>query len=83
MTPGWTMTYDSCRNRVALYGGNGDPSITWEYDGSDWQQVVTPANPTPNFLTALVFDPERCRAVMFGGGNDETWEYDKAVNPPL
>ena len=37
------MAYDSTRGKVVLFGGlmhmGGQPSDTWEWDGSAWQRV--------------------------------------------
>ena len=83
---GYSMAFDSCRNKVVLYGGHSDlwyDSDTWEYDGSDWTEVDTRNFPlSPSSLSEMIFDPNRCRIVLFGGETwdlislTDTWEYD-------
>ena len=54
-------------------------SQTWEWDGSDWSQVVTANNPGYRMYHAMAYDPLRLRTVLFGGwGGDmkgDTWEF--------
>lgn len=77
------MTYDSGRDRVVLFGGVGSVYYddTWEFDGTDWQQVAV-SGPTVRDQAAMAFDPIRARSVMTGGNNpgqgglDITWEFD-------
>lgn len=81
------MTYDAVRQRIVLFGGHHDPSSTfladtWEWDGVDWTNVATSAQPAGRGQSAMVFDALRGRTVLFGGalgwGNNEagdTWEY--------
>ncbi|MCK5941216.1 MAG: hypothetical protein KAI24_04530 [Planctomycetes bacterium] len=78
------MAYDAARQVVVLHGGRtftGGPfSDTWEWDGVQWQQVVTATVPTPRFGATLAYDG--AQVVLFGGmlpnGGflDETWIYD-------
>jgi hypothetical protein len=77
------MVFDTCRNKVVLFGGRADsgPTQTWEYDGIAWTQVKTAKSPPARTLTSMVFDANRCKSVLFGGGNNggvlnDTWEYD-------
>ena len=90
------MVYDSNRERVVLFGG-GDPdntiyyNDTWEYDGSDWQQITTAIAPPEMQVKTMVFDSERNLTVLVGGQGPggtytDTWEYDGSnwmlVNTP-
>jgi hypothetical protein len=77
------FVFDSCRNKIILFGGKTDlgPTDTLEFDGVSWTKVETDYEPPERKLTAMVFDPYRCRAVLFGGGGkdgilNDTWEYD-------
>jgi cysteine-rich repeat protein len=80
-----TMTYDSKRQRVVLFGGTDGSNFfadTWQWDGSTWSELPTPTAPSPRAFAPLAYDPERDRVVMFGGaGADgtkltDTWELD-------
>lgn len=81
------MAYDPVRDRLVLFGGYtvgpdgrsrrfGD---TWEWDGRDWREI-TRDGPPGRSGSAMVFDPVRRRALLFGGSTgtatDEAWEWD-------
>ncbi|MCU0865852.1 MAG: hypothetical protein MUC36_18875 [Planctomycetes bacterium] len=76
------MVFDLQRNRTVLFGGrlgNGNPSYTtWEYDGTNWTNVVAIGSPGQAAM-ACTYDAQRRRIVMFGGtgGGDPmgTYEY--------
>jgi hypothetical protein len=74
------ITYDSRRGRTVVFGGSKFPAPNyplgsgvisneiWEWDGSDWTQVVS-ANPPPPGRTSpmLCFDSMRGEVLMLGG----------------
>lgn len=81
------MCYDAGRGVIVLFGGwyAASPATmyadTWEYDGSDWTQRVTPTIPIARYRASMVYDSARGRVVLYGGfGNGtaltDTWEYD-------
>ena len=83
---GHRMVYDSHRGVLVTFGGRS-PTITatandtWEFDGVDWHQVVTPTSPSPRAFYSMAFDERRGRVVMFGiqsgsASGAQTWEYD-------
>jgi hypothetical protein len=69
------MAYDVIRGRIVLFGGESRygtlPTLsdTWEYDGSNWTQLVVSGNPLATYQTALVYDLARRRMLLFGGVN--------------
>lgn len=79
-----SITYDSHRQRLVLFGGYniiageiqrlGD---TWEWDGHEWNQVSM-SGPSPRHGAAMAYDSHRKRVVLFGGNGamDDTWEWD-------
>jgi len=81
------IAYDAARERVVLFGGDGDAGFladTWVWDGVRWENV-TPSDPleSPPARSnhALAYDADRERVVLFGGLNeswvlDDTWEWD-------
>jgi len=83
-----TMAYDSARQKVVLFGGNGGSSVgvvndTWEYDGANWTLVTTASSPSARQLHGMVYDSGRGKVVLFGGdggssatSENDTWEYD-------
>ncbi|MBI3847900.1 MAG: IPT/TIG domain-containing protein [Planctomycetes bacterium] len=89
---GHAMAYDASRGRTVLFGGVTPCSIgacavgeTWEWDGTTWTRRTPTSNPPPRPETALVYDPFRARAVLFGGSQgcgipcypgDDTWLWD-------
>ncbi len=81
------MAYDRGRGVIVLFGGwyAASPATmyndTWEYDGVDWRQVITPTAPTARYRAAFDYDDSRGRLVLYGGfGNatalTDTWEFD-------
>jgi hypothetical protein len=72
------------RSRVVLFGGGTAPDVfndTWEFDGTDWMQLVTGSSPPARTVHDIVCDTRRNRIVLFGGrggSSDEllsdTWE---------
>lgn len=58
------------------------PIQTWTWDGTNWTQVPTTAQPT-GYMTfaALAYDPGQKKVVYFGhmqNGQPETWTFDGA-----
>ena len=85
------MVYDSVRHVVVLFGGYSGNSAnlylndTWEFNGTNWQQVTTPQPPSGRNHHAMVYDSQRGVVVLFGGRSaadpqlDDTWEYNGAT----
>lgn len=81
-----SMAFDSRRGHVVLFGGmtvtgstTSWPTDTWEWDGTDWQQVpvTLPGSPAV-FQPMMVFDRERGRCVMTctSATGPRCYEYD-------
>ena len=67
---GYTMIFDSARNRIVIFGGRHQKTNlndTWSYDGNDWAQLFPPTSPSIRELSAEAYDSARDRIVMFGG----------------
>lgn len=86
---GLALAYDSARQRVVLFGGCAQPSMssvvfgdTWEWDGASWLQRAPATSPSARANDAMAYDRGRGRVVLFGGqdlnGNPlgDTWEWD-------
>lgn len=80
---GHRMVYDSHRARIVTFGGRSPTTTaaandTWEWNGVDWQQVVTANAPSPRAFYSMAFDERRGRTVIFGSqtASSDTWEYD-------
>lgn len=67
------LTYDRDRDRLVLYGGNGYAADgvtlqarfdTWEFDGTNWTQVVTDAPKVAK--PVLVYDATAKQVIMLG-----------------
>ena len=84
---GFTMTYDSARGRIVLFGGGVGGlgttvyNDTWEWDGINWTQTAS-GGPTARYIHSIVFDARRGRTVLFGGIDYNTrttfgdmWDY--------
>lgn len=84
---GHSLTYDSKRHRVIMFGGYGADNAffddTWEWNGTVWTNI-SPAtgNPPSRDRATLAYDAARDRVVLFGGlGGDgsvrsDTWEWN-------
>jgi hypothetical protein len=68
---GHTLTYDSRRKRVVLFGGLGQSqtplSDTWEWDGIDWTESMPTTSPPPRVGHAMTYDSARGVSVLYGG----------------
>jgi hypothetical protein len=92
---GHALAYDSALHRTVLFGGAANGSLvpclgdTWEYDGTNWNQVqTTPPSPPARSGHGLAYDMARRRIVLFGGSVNsgsaavvfaDTWELDGKV----
>lgn len=88
-----SMTYDTDRNRIVLFGGvklgttgNGEFSDTWEWTGSAWLQRAA-TGPSGRHRQLMAYDRTRRETVMFGGydfvvnlGDTWVWNGGDAVN---
>ena len=80
---GHGLAYDPAGERTLLFGGRatgGPPYLddTWQWNGTQWQQLSPTARPPAVNYGELVMDTQRRRAVMVGrdGGPMEVWELD-------
>jgi hypothetical protein len=84
---GHRMVFDSRRNRIVTFGGRSPTTTanandTWEWDGSNWQQMSPAVSPNARAFYSMAFDERRGRVVLFGmqsgagTGANATWEYD-------
>lgn len=74
---GHSMTYDSKRGRVILFGGFTDPekstdlaifrNDTWVWQNGAWTRIETATSPSPRYYAAMAYDSDRDRIVLFGG----------------
>jgi hypothetical protein len=86
---GAAMVWDSYRSRLVLYGGKLSggtfSNATWEFDGSNWQQVTTSGSPGGRAFHAMAYDSTRHVTVLYGGLTsngtvmDDTYEYNGAT----
>jgi len=83
------MVFEAARGRCVTFGYGivaASPAETWTFDGSQWTQIAVPVSPAPRTGTAMVYDANRERVVLFGGANasgttlhGDTWEFDGAT----
>ncbi|MEM7200831.1 MAG: kelch repeat-containing protein [Planctomycetota bacterium] len=82
---GEAMVWDSARERMVYFGSLGlsglTESTTWEWDTVAWVPRPSLRTPPTRTLSAMVFDPVRRVAVLFGGTDgvgflSDTWEWD-------
>ena len=79
------LTYDARVQRVVRVGDatvNDRSFAVWEWDGTIWHRQPAFVEPPSRYLNALVTDPDRDVAVMFGGVRTsalgDTWTWDGA-----
>ena len=80
------LAYDSARGKVVLFGGMSNEGHglgdTWEWDGTNWEEVTPATSPQARVSHGLAYDSTRERVVLFGGEGwsdrhlGDTWEWD-------
>lgn len=81
---GHRMVLDTRRARLVTFGGRSPTTTanandTWEWDGTDWQQVFPTASPSARGFYGMAYDERRGKTVIYGnqsGTSTQTWEYD-------
>jgi cysteine-rich repeat protein len=83
-----SLAFDSVRQKVVLFGGQGSASSafelfdeTWEYDGTTWLKRTPALKPPAREDSTMVYDSVRRKTVLFGGVTSsgylgDTWEWD-------
>jgi len=80
-----SMIYDTKRQRTVLFGGlRYDQTYgvlvsqqTWEWDGNNWEQIVTDHLPPETaYPSASCYDSARGEMLLFGFMHDPLWSYD-------
>ena len=81
---GTAMAYDAARKEIVLFGGAGATSPqafyndTWVWDGSQWQQRLSSASPTPRSNARIEYNPDIGQIVLIGGYGAK----DATTTPP-
>lgn len=65
------LAYDSRRERLVLHGGD-NLHDTWEYNGSQWHQVLTPHDPWAP-VTAMTYDPVQGHCIALASSPSSTY----------
>lgn len=81
---GGAFAYDGNRQRCLWFGGfifYSNQLIEW--DGAGWHTITTAHAPSPRADTAMAYDWQRARLVLYGGWTgagypNDTWEFDGA-----
>lgn len=78
-------SYDTDRQVIALFGGEGSHEGTWTYDPWDntWTKMSPPEEPAPRSGGNMAYDQKHKLHILFGAQfeNDQhTWAYDLAKN---
>jgi hypothetical protein len=78
-----TGAHDQLGDRMIIYAGQraGHLEDTWAFDleKNAWTEIKNPVIPPGRFFSAMVYQPEKRRAILFGGRNnslgslDDTW----------
>ena len=89
------MVFDEAQGHIVPFEGSGAGqrvNDTWEYDGSDWMEVIPTESPPSRYDHDLAYDSARNRTVLFSGGYwdsgvsewvlfEDTWEYERKITP--
>lgn len=92
---GHVMGHDASRNRTVVFGGSvplGGPTLqdTWEWNGTNWLQVNGTPVPAARNGSAMAYDANRARILMFGGSSNsgstfpdlnDLWEFGVGAPP--
>jgi hypothetical protein len=86
------LVYDAARKKIVLHGGSvynsagQTPALTdtWEWDGTNWTEVITDDVPPGREGAFIAYDAKRGEVVLFGGVDNvfddnyynDTWTYD-------
>lgn len=85
---GAMMTYDPVTQTSVLFGGNtsntrSQLNDTWFWNGTDWVQQFPLESPSVRAFSAMGYDPQSGRVILFGGcvdcfltTYDDTWSWD-------
>jgi hypothetical protein len=88
----FAMAYDERSDRVILFGGwdgLGPLGDTWAYDleTDSWTGLARGGGPEPRVDSAMAYDRETDRVILFGGVTDpleeplgDTWAFDSQTN---
>ena len=85
------MAYDIQSDRVILFGGSTGAATladTWSFDlgRNTWTNLNPGTRPSPRYRSAMAYDAQSDRVVLFGGTADgktvfaDTWTYDLETN---
>ena len=79
---GFSVAPDLQRHQLVLFGGVGDFSNTWLWDGAAWSRAQPAMSPPGRYGASAAFDPQIGAVLLFGGilqtgqtAND-TWAWD-------
>jgi hypothetical protein len=64
------FVFDEARGVMLRFGGSVGTTFfndTWQFDGTNWQQLSPSTSPTPRGRPACTYDPVRREVVVFGG----------------
>ena len=82
---GHQMVWNSKGSSFILFGGKaveGDAGYNndvWEYSGKWVRLNLTGVSPTPRYKYAMAYDPSTQKVVVFGGGINAAWTYDRII----
>jgi hypothetical protein len=81
-----SMTYHGgSPSSILLFGGlNGTSTVldeTWSWNGTNWTSLSPASSPAGRYWSAMAYDANRNRTVLFGGYNGtaglaDTWEWN-------
>lgn len=64
---GFSVADDPATHQVVLFGGVGDYSSTWLWNGSGWSLAHPATSPEGRFGASAAYDPRTRSVVLFGG----------------
>lgn len=83
---GYSLAFDPVHQQIVLFGGYDSPSgtltnDTWTWDGDNWTKRSPSNSPSSRVYSALVWDGNTGRVLLFGGlgsgiAYNDTWQWD-------
>lgn len=79
-----SLAYDPATNQLILFGGSNAAftNATWNFTGSNWEQLHPAVSPPPRQGAALAYDPDLRELILVGGSDVGPRPQDESILPP-
>jgi hypothetical protein len=86
---GFSLADDRATHEIVLFGGVGDYTSTWLWNGAGWTLAHPPESPAGRFGASAAYDPQTRSVMLFGGRLElglpvhDTWAWNGTTWGPL